>query len=81
MATMIDRIKKAAAKVHPDCVVEVCEWSDGRSIEILLPEDAGLRWLSGEGTVLIIGSHFFDSWRETLQAALDEVRLGTYKDR
>jgi hypothetical protein len=76
MTKLIDRLTKAANRVHPECVVEV---TDG-VVEVLLPEDCGLLWHATEGTMLIADAERFDGLSGAIGACLDDVRMGAYTE-
>lgn len=73
MATMIEKVRKAAQKVHPDAVVEVSQFG---IVEVLLPEDCGFVWHITEGTMLVADAENFGSVNGALKATLDDIKLG-----
>jgi hypothetical protein len=75
MQKMIERLTKAAKKVHPECEVEI---SSTGLVEVLLPENCGLRWTATEGTMLVASADMFGTLREAVRETLADIRLGTY---
>jgi hypothetical protein len=75
MQRMVQQLKKAATKVHPQCEVEISEMG---VVEVMLPEDCGLLWAATEGTMLVASEDMFGSLREAVRATLDDIRLGVY---
>ena len=71
MATMIERVKAAARKVHPMCEVEI---TPSNVVEVLLPEDCGLVWLATEGTMLVADD--YGSLSGALKMTLADIRWG-----
>jgi len=76
MKAMLERVKKAAIKVHPGCEVFVTHGI----VEVLLPEDAGLLWHATEGTMLVADEERFDGIAGALRATLDDIKAGAYAE-
>lgn len=73
MRQLIERVQKAAAKVHPGCEVLV----QHGIVEVALPESCGLVWRATEGTMLVADEDRFDGLSGALRATLDDIRWGT----
>lgn len=75
---MLDKVRKAAQKVHPQTVVEI---SPAGIVEVLLPEDCGLVWWATEGTMLVADAERFGGLAGALKETLNDIRIGTHKGK
>jgi len=71
MATIVERVRAAAKKVHADCVVEI---SPANVVEVLLPEDCGLVWLATEGTMLVADD--YGNLSSALKMTMADIKWG-----
>ncbi len=74
MNAMLEKVTKAARKVHPDCEVLV----QCGIVEVALPEDCGRVWWATGGTLLVADSERFGGLGGALKETLADIRIGTY---